>query len=73
MSEVFESKLRKIGNSLGLIVPSKIIESLNFHKGDIVQVIIPSNENKKKNKLLLNLAGIDKDKSIFQRVKEDRY
>ncbi len=73
MSELFEAKLRKIGNSLGIIVPSKVIEALNFHKGDVVQVVIPPNENKKKNKLLFNLAGIDREKSSFKREKEDRY
>ncbi len=73
MSELFDAKLRKIGNSLGIIVPSKIIESLNFHKGDVVHVVIPPLENKKRNKLLLGLAGIDKDKKPFERGKEDRY
>lgn len=73
MSEVFEAKLRKIGNSLGIIVPSHIIEGLNFHKGDVVHVVIPPTENIKRNKLLVNLVGIDKNKISFKREKEDRY
>jgi len=73
MSEVFEAKLRKIGNSLGLIVPSHIIEELNFRKGDIVHVVIPPSIDVKRNKLLKSLAGLDKNKKSFKREKEDRY
>jgi len=73
MAEVFKAKLRKIGNSLGIIVPSHIIEGLGFHKGDTVHVVIPPSENTKRNKLLLSLTGIDRDKPSFQREKEDRY
>ena len=73
MSEVFKAKLRKIGNSLGIIIPSRIIEGLNFHKGDVVNVVIPPSKNIKRNELLIGLAGIDKDKTPFKREKKDRY
>ena len=73
MAEVFEARLRKIGNSLGILVPSQIIEELGFHKGDIIHVAIPPAETMKRNKILLELTGIDKKKSSFQREKEDRY
>jgi antitoxin component of MazEF toxin-antitoxin module len=73
MSEVFEAKLRKIGNSLGIIVPAHIIKGLNFHKGDVVHVVIPPSKNIKRNKLLAKLAGIDENKISFKREKEDRY
>ena len=63
MSELFEAKLRKIGNSLGVIV----------HRGDTVKLVIPHSENKRRNKKLLSLVGIDKDKKPFKRDKEDRY
>lgn len=73
MSEVFETKLRKIGNSLGILVPAHIIKGLNFHKGDTINVAIPASKNIKRNKLLVSLAGIDKDKTLFKREKKDRY
>jgi len=73
MVEVFEARLRKIGNSLGILVPSHIIEGLGFHKGDVIHVAIPSTETIKRNEILLELTGIDKKKSSFQREKEDRY
>jgi antitoxin component of MazEF toxin-antitoxin module len=73
MTEVFESKLRRVGNSLGVIIPSKIIEEMGFRKGDMIQVAIPPSEPGKKNKLLKKLAGIDKEKPPFKRDKGDRY
>lgn len=73
MVEVFEARLRKIGNSLGILIPAHILEGLGFHKGDIIQVAIPPSETLKRNELLLELTGIDKKKTIFKREKEDRY
>ncbi len=73
MSEVFQAKLRKIGNSLGLIVPRHIIEELGIHKDDTINVVIPQSKTIKRNKILTNLAGIDKNKRQFKREKEDRY
>ena len=73
MSEVFEAKLRKIGNSLGLIVPRHIIKGLDIHKGDTINVVIPQSKNIKRNKILTNIAGIDKNKTQFKREKKERY
>jgi len=73
MAEVFEARLRKIGNSLGILVPSRILEGLGFHKGDVIHVVIPASETAKRNDLLLELTGIDKKISRFRREKEDRY
>jgi len=73
MTKVFEAKVRKIGNSLGIIIPSKIIEEMGFHKGDIINVAIPPSESEKRNELLRSLAGIDGEKPPFRRDKGDRY
>jgi len=73
MTEIFQAKLRKIGNSIGLIVPSHIIEALGFRRGDTVNVVIPPTENIERNKILTSLAGTDKDKTTFKREKKDRY
>ena len=73
MTKVFEAKVRRIGNSLDVIIPSDIIEEMGFHKGDIVQVAIPPSKLGKRNELLKKLAGIDKEKSPFKRDKGDRY
>ena len=73
MVEVFEARLRKIGNSLGIIVPSYIIEGLGFNKGDVIHIVIPPSKTTKRNELLMELTGVDKKKSPFKRQKEDRY
>jgi len=73
MTRLFEAKVRKIGNSLGIIIPSEIIEEMGFHKGDIINVAIPPSENRKQNELLRSLAGVDRKKPPFRRDKEDRY
>ena len=73
MTKVFEAKVRRIGNSLGVIIPSDIIEEMGFHKGDIIHVAIPPSELGKRNELFKMLAGIDKGKLPFKRDKGDRY
>ncbi|UCG70912.1 MAG: hypothetical protein JSV09_07925 [Thermoplasmata archaeon] len=73
MTEVFEAKLRKIGNSLGVIIPSGIIEELGYQKGDIVQIAIPPANGNNRNEQILKMAGIYKKKSPFKRDKGDRY
>ncbi len=73
MAEVFEAKLRKIGNSLGVIIPSEIIEELGYHKGDIVHVAIPPANGDKRNEQILKIAGIYHKKSPFKRDKGDRF
>ena len=73
MTEVFEAKLRKIGNSLGVIIPSEIIDELGYHKGDVVHIAIPPTNGDKRNEQILKMAGIYKKKSPFKRDKGDRY
>jgi len=73
MVEVFEARLRKIGNSLGILIPSNIIEGLGFRKGDIIHVAIPPAQTMKRNEILFELTGVDKRKTSFKREKEDRY
>lgn len=73
MAEIFETKIRKIGNSLGVIIPSDLIEELGYHNGDTVKVAIPPSGLKKRNDLLKQLAGQFKGKSPFVRENEDRF
>lgn len=32
-------KLRKIGNSIGLILPKNVIENLNLKEGDVLEIL----------------------------------
>lgn len=73
MTEVFEAKLRQIGNSLGIIIPAELIEEMDFKEGDIVKVILPPADIEKRNRALIDLAGVYKEKRAFRRDKEDRF
>ena len=73
MAEVFEAKLRRIGNSLGIIIPNEIIQAAGYDDGDTIQVSIPYSNLAERNKLLLAIAGKYKGKEPFVRDKEDRY
>jgi antitoxin component of MazEF toxin-antitoxin module len=71
MVEVFEARLRKIGDSLGILFPSHIIERLGCREGDVIHIAISPTETRKRNELLLELVGVDKKKPSFQREEVD--
>ncbi|MEW5937892.1 MAG: hypothetical protein AB1665_08790 [Candidatus Thermoplasmatota archaeon] len=73
MTEVFVVKVRRVGNSLGIIIPKDISDALGFGDGDTIHVAIPSADLSTRNKKLLSLIGIDRGKGPFKRDKEDRY
>ena len=73
MSELFEAKIRKIGNSLGVIIPAEILKDLHIDQGDSVSVCIPQIDIQTRNKRLRQIAGIDHGKPGFKREKEDRF
>ena len=73
MTEVFEAKVRRVGNSLGIIIPKDISELLGFGHGDTIHVAIPSTDLKTRNRMLMALIGIDCGKQPFKREKEDRF
>lgn len=68
MSRTFEAKLRRIGNSLGIIIPSEVLDELGYGQGDNVKVIIPL----RKKERLLALAGMYVGKPRFKRNKRER-
>jgi hypothetical protein len=73
VTEVFEAKLRRIGNSLGIIIPAELIDEMDYHEGDVVKVMIPPADIEQRNQALLGLAGIYRGKRPFRREKGDRY
>ena len=73
MSDNFEAKLRQIGNSLGVIIPSKVIEERGYSKGDKVQLSLPPSSFKERNEKLRKMIGRYKGTKPFKRDKEDRY
>lgn len=73
MGETVKTTLLKIGNSYGVIIPSKIIKKLHIQKGEKITITIPSIERKKRNELLKELAGSEYGKESFTREKKDRF
>ena len=73
MAEVFEAKLRRVGNSLGIIIPKEVIMAAGYDDGDIFQVSIPSENFEERNRLMRSIAGMYRGKGGFEREKEDRF
>jgi antitoxin component of MazEF toxin-antitoxin module len=73
MSQVFKAKLRKIGNSYGILIPAEIIEELHVEKGDELVISVATTDLDERNRLLEEIAGVYKGKGPFVREKEDRY
>lgn len=73
MTETFEAKLRQIGNSLGVIIPSEVLDERGFTKGDKVQLTLPPSSFEKRNEKLKKMIGVYKGTKPFKRDKDDRY
>jgi len=67
------AKLRKVGNSVGVIIPKKIIEGSGLNTGDTIQVSLPVLDIHSANEKLLSIAGKFAGKSGFTREKGDRF
>ena len=68
MGEVFVSKVRPIGTSLGIIIPKQVIQEEKLEAGKEVQVSII----KKDFRLLERLFGTMKGAKPFERDRRDR-
>lgn len=73
MAEIFYAKLRKIGNSLGVIIPNRIIERDGYRMGDMVPLVIPKGAGRERDAKLRQLVGLYRGKSAFVREHGDRY
>jgi antitoxin component of MazEF toxin-antitoxin module len=76
MSRVFQGKVRRVGNSLAVIVPKEILENIGAGEGDSVKLSIVSerNQSKKKEKkdVFESLAGVYSHSKPFTRDRTDR-
>ena len=71
MSEVFETRVRRLGNSLAVIIPKKILKEVGAKEGDVLRLSVPVPKSKRK-EVLRRLAGIDQSAEPFIREKRDR-
>ena len=74
MTNVFEAKVRRIGNSLGVIIPSEVLRQNGYGEGDTLKVAIPKHNLEERNRFMLSIAGKYARKGgPFEREKEDRF
>ncbi len=71
MARTFKAKLRRLGNSLAVIVPREVVEEAKAKEGDVIVVTIPPTLERRK-AIFRKIAGIDKGAGPFEREKRDR-
>lgn len=70
MNGLFKAKVRKVGTSLGVLIPKKIIEESEIKEGEEVAVVILLEAEREK--LIKKAFGMTKGAGPFIREKEDR-
>lgn len=65
-------RIRKVGNSLAVIIPKELIDESGAREGDSVRLslAIPAS---RRDSTLRAMAGLDRGKKAFRREKRDRY
>jgi antitoxin component of MazEF toxin-antitoxin module len=71
MSTVFEGKVRRLGNSMAVIIPKEILEETGAREGDMVKLSVPISRQKRA-EVFKKMAGIDAGARPFIREKGDR-
>jgi len=64
--ETVKAKARRWGNSIGLVIPSDIVEKENIRPGKEVEILIP-----KKTNVLKETFGTMKFKKTAQQMKDE--
>ena len=71
MPQVFEGKVRRLGNSMAVIIPRDVLFEAGVHEGDVLKLAIPVPIAKRK-RIWKRFAGIDRGALSFSREKRDR-
>ena len=69
MPEVFKTKIRKVGTSLGVLIPKELIEKQKIKEGEEVEIGVLK---QKKLEEVLKLFGTAKGTKPFERDRIDR-
>ena len=72
MSKVFEGKVRRLGNSMAVIIPREILEEAGAKEGDVVKLSLPI-PRARREEALKRITGIDSEAEPFIREKRDRF
>jgi antitoxin component of MazEF toxin-antitoxin module len=71
MSKVFEGKVRRLGNSLAVIIPKEILDEAGVKEGDAVKLSLPIPKSRRR-EALMRMAGVDSLAEPFVREERDR-
>ena len=72
MGHVFQARVRRVGNSLGVIIPAEVISSLTVAEGDDILVTADVRERTAAD-MVRELAGRYPSAERFRREKRDRF
>lgn len=73
MSRVFQGKVRRVGNSLAVLILKEILEETGANEGDNVRVsILHESDQAKRRSILESVAGIYPNAKPFKRHRSDR-
>ncbi len=71
MSQVFEGRIRRLGNSMAVIIPKEVLEEAGVKEGDVVKLSLPIPRERRR-EALRRVAGVDSHAEPFVREKHDR-
>jgi antitoxin component of MazEF toxin-antitoxin module len=71
MAQVFEGKVRRLGNSMAVIIPNEVLLEAGVREGDLIQLAIPIPVSRRK-RIWKKFAGIDEGAAPFMREESDR-
>ena len=71
MAQVFEGKVRKLGNSMAVIIPRDVLAEAGVREGDVLKLAIPAPVARRR-RVWRRVAGIDRGKPRFSREEHDR-
>jgi antitoxin component of MazEF toxin-antitoxin module len=70
MAELFKAKVRRVGSSLGILIPKETADRENIKEGEQIEVSLLKRRNLAK---LLKLVGTAKGATVpFERDRKDR-
>ena len=71
MAQVFEAKVRRLGNSMAVIIPNNVLSEAGVREGDVLKLSIPVSVARRK-QVWKKVAGVDRGKPSFIREEHDR-
>jgi len=63
--------VRRLGNSMAVIIPKGVLEEAGVREGDVVKLSLPIPKSKRR-EVLRKIAGVDSLAEPFRREKRDR-